>query len=193
MWTALALAGSGGRPHGCVEGAPLVALCLSGQLRGAETRGAALRATVRDVAAALGPTRVFASIHVSAGAWGEGSLAATTAAALSAVVGALNPAAHEVYDSGAFQCAAPGSGGVGGGRGGKGGCADGGAAPAATRQACTFLAQFTGVWRSWKLALEDEARTGLVHTLAVEAPRACEGLGAAEAGLRYMYAVFADF
>jgi uncharacterized membrane protein YgcG len=164
--------------------APLVALCMSGQLRGAETRTAALRDTKRRVAAALGPTRVFASIHVNAGAWVDGTTAATTAASVAAVVGALEPAAHEVYDSGAFQCAAPGGSTLAASGGSSGGssrsssssspvmnkCSDSSGAggnDVDARQACTFLTQFTGVWRSWRLVLEDEARTGLVHTLAV--------------------------
>jgi len=182
-WIALVLAWS---CSGGVNAAPLVALCMSGQLRGAETRTAALADTKRRVAAALGPTRVFASIHVNSGAWEEGTAAATTAAYLAAVVGALSPVAHEVYDSGAFQCAVPGGNALDASRGSSsslsssssssrsgsvmnqcGDSSEAGGNGVDARQACTFLTQFTGVWRSWRLVLEDEARTGTMHTLAV--------------------------
>ena len=131
----------------------LVAMCFSGQLRGADRRLGQLR-DAKTGAAVLGRVRVFASVHVDR----TESLSPVGTATLAAVVSALEPAAYEFYDSGAFACAeraCPASNSGGGGGDGH------------QQHACTFLAQFTGVRRSFRLMLEDETRTGLTHALVV--------------------------
>lgn len=137
-----------------------VALCFSGKLRGANERLGELQ-EVKAAAHKLWHTQVFASIHLDDSPAASSSTSTEEASrAVSQVVRTLVPAAWETYDSGDFTCA-PRS------------CRDSSSGgkvvttQAVSDTACTFLIQFSGVRRSFRLMEEHELRTGMRFDMVV--------------------------
>jgi len=136
---------------------PQVALCFSGQLRGAEERVGELR-EAKAAVQGLGPTQVFASIHLNDSPGHP--LPESEARAVVLVVRTLSPAAWETYDSGEYACAPRSCRGDGGGGNNRQKQQVATAQQPVPNIACTFLVQFAGVRRSFRLMVDYEHRTG---------------------------------